>query len=467
MSEPRGSESVADGHRAPEPAVNVMYIDPHDLGEHLGCYGYAYGQSPNLDRLAGEGVRLSSFFATAPQCMASRSSALSGYFPEEVGVYCQNGPRPGALLMAEHFRRHGYATHLWNTLNIAMDPTDAGYEVARPMPQTAADIARVLGDQTDRPFFLHVGFGLVHRPFGQSFDPDLARRVAVPPVLPDTAATRADLASFYQNVRALDERVGLVLEGLEAAGLASSTLVVFTSDHGPALARHKHTLYDPGLRVAGLLRLPGVLPAGRVVDALTSNINTFPTVCELAGIPAPATRGVSMASLLRGDGGTGSGRIFAGVNYARRTQKLDYHPTRCVRTRRHKLIRNYVPEPFYLDSGWLARFEGSYDSIEAWPLFGQESPPVELYDLQADPWEMQNLAGRPEVADVQAQLEAALQSHLEETHDPVLQGPVPNPLGEPLKPQWAIEGGRYRLNYDRATEAGEDPFEAGTLRALS
>ncbi len=302
-----------------------------------------------------------------------------------------------------------------------------------------------------RPFFVHAGFGLVHRPFGAEFDPELAGRVEVPPVLPDCAETRRDLAAFYRNVRRLDERVGLLLAGLQAAGRAQNTLVVFTTDHGPAFARAKHTLYDPGLRIAAIFRLPDALAGGAVENGLRSNIGMLPTLCALTGLPAPAG--------LRGTGGTRE-HAFAAITWTRRTGQLSYHPTRCVRTARHKLIRNFTPDPFYLDSGWLARFGGDNERIASWPYFGRKRPPVELYDLEADPDETQDLADRPELREVQAAMQAALDAHLHAIGDPILDGPIPNPTGEPVKQQWVRQGDRYRLDFDPESEAGERPCPA-------
>ena len=373
----------------------------------------------------------------------------------------------------------------------------------------------------DRPFLLSVSFTQCHRPFGPRFDQQVATRVEVPPYLPDTEATRRDLATLAWQIRDLDRGVGLILAALDRAGLANDTLVVFTTEHGPAIARAKHTTYDSGLRTALLLRLPGVIPAGTVVDTMTSNVDLLPTLADLCGLPAiadtgatagaprratasrasagavtptaPATardatgtrrrdssdhasadspaareecgmpghataRGMSWAPRLTG-ADTGAVRAFAfsEFNWGRRSGAWYYTPSRVIRGPRYKLIRSYRRVPIYVDSGWLARYAGDHQTVERW--YAEPLPDVQLFDLHADPFELRNLAGDPDLATVEADLSARLDRHLHATADPILAGPVPNRAGEPDVPQWLPQpDGSFRLIADDPADPGEVSF---------
>ena len=152
------------------------------------------------------------------------------------------------------------------------------------------------------PFFLSVSFQHVHRPFGEDYDPDLADRIEVPGGLPDEPETRKDLATLCRKVEELDKHVGEILGALEEAGAAENTIVIFTTEHGIAMPRHKHTLYNGGIHTALLLRALGRLRPGLVYDDLLSNMDLLPTLLELAGLEAPPNiLGRSFLGLLEED----------------------------------------------------------------------------------------------------------------------------------------------------------------------
>ena len=304
---------------------NVVYIDCHDLGDWLGCYGRPWLDTPHLDALAAQGARFGEHIAAAPICMPSRAAIYTGLMPHELGVTGQEALllRDDAPPLAARFRAAGYRTVLCGRLMVLNDPAEMGFteqlEATREaQAATAAAFIEAQGSarrvQTSPaaertgapqihapsagtgtnahgancPFLVSASFTQCHRPFGDRYDPEVADRVEVPPYLPDTDATRRDLATLAWQIHDLDRRVGLILAALDRAGLANDTLVVFTTEHGPAIARAKHTTYDSGLRTALLLRLPGVIPAGTVVDSMTSNVDLLPTVTELCGLPAVA-----------------------------------------------------------------------------------------------------------------------------------------------------------------------------------
>ncbi len=493
---------------------NVVYIDCHDLGDWLGCYGRPWLDTPHLDALAAQGARFAEHIAAAPICMPSRTAIYTGLMPHELGVTGQESLLlgEGARPLAARFRDAGYRTALCGRLMVLNDAREMGFteqlEAGRD-EQAAAAVAFLAAQGSARedgaggaPFLLSVSFTECHRPFGDRYDAEVPDRVEVPPYLPDTGATRRDLATLAWQIRGLDRRVGQVLAALERAGLANDTLVVFTTEHGPAIARAKHTTYDSGLRTALLLRLPGAIPAGTVVDTMTSNVDLLPTLADLCGLPAPAAvhassgaphlaagpgatavppatrvagglsgrttsdhaaatpgaRGVSWAARVT-SGDTRAARPFAfsEFNWGRRSGAWYYTPSRVIRGPRYKLIRGYRRIPIYVDSGWLARYAGDRQTVERW--YAEPLPATGLFDLQEDPFELRNRAGDPAVADIESGLNRHLDEHLRATGDPIQAGPVANRAGEPDVPQWRRRpDGSFRLITDDPADPGEVSF---------
>ena len=442
---------------------NVVYIDCHDLGDWLGCYDRPWLETPHLDRLAAGGVRFTRHTATAPICMPSRASIFTGLMPHEVGVTGQEALEPTATCMAARFRDAGYRTVACGRLMILNDRRWVGFSeqlAADDDDKPAAAAALIATARSgSRPFFLSVSLQQCHRPFGARHDPALVERIAVPPYLPNTSATRRDLATLAWQIRELDARVGQVLSAIDAAGLRNSTLVAFTTEHGPAVARAKHTTYDSGLRTALLLRLPGVIGAGSTVEHLSSNVDLLPTLTDLCGLPAPAgIHGVSWASYLAGRGAAAPREwAFSEFNWGRRSGRWYYTPSRAVRGVRYKLLRSYRRVPIYVDNGWLARYAGDRATVERW--YGTPLPETQLFDLAADPYELHDLAGTPALTSVQAELEQCLDDHLRATADPILHGPVPNRAGEADVAQWQQQpDGSFSLASDDPVDPGEISF---------
>ena len=443
---------------------NVVYIDCHDLGDWLGCYGRPWLDTPHVDALAAGGARFAEHIAAAPICMPSRAAIYTGLMPHELGVTGQEALllRDDAPPLAARFRDAGYRTVLCGRPMVLNDPQEMGFteQLGTGREEQAATAAAFLegAGAGGAPFLLSVSFTQCHRPFGDRYDPAVADRIEVPPYLPDTDATRRDLATLAWQIHDLDRRVGLILAAIDRAGLANDTLVVFTTEHGPAIARAKHTTYDSGLRTALLLRLPGAIPAGTVVDTMTSNVDLVPTLADLCRLPAPATGGTSWAARLT-SGDTRAVRPFAfgEFNWGRRSGAWYYTPSRVVRGPRFKLIRGYRRIPIYVDSGWLARYAGDFETVERW--YAEPLPDTQLFDLQEDPFELRNRAGESALAAVQADLERRLDEHLRATRDPILSGPVANRAGEPDVPQWLQQpDGTFRLIRDDPADPGEVSF---------
>ena len=440
---------------------NIVYIDCHDLGEWLGCYGKPYLRTPNLDRLASEGAKFTQFIASAPICMPSRAGIYTGKMPHVAGVMGQEPLNDDQICMAERFRRGGYETVLAGSMMILNDPAWAGFETVladEPPEEAAANYILERGSGSGKPFFLSLSLPLVHRPFGNDFDPLLAERLEPPPPLPDLPAVRKDLAALCRQVEELDIKVSKVLDAVKEAGLEQTTLIVFTTEHGIATARAKHTLFDAGLKCALLVKYPPLIRAGKRYDSLLSNLDLLPTLLETANLPVPENlHGRSFLSLLEGQDNHIRQEAFSEHTWGRRTGRWYYTPMRSVRTERYKYIYNFTRQPSYIDNAWLARFNDPHDVADR--FFSSPTPEAQLYDLRRDPHELTNLAAHPEFAEVRDKLKERLFGFLEQTNDPILQGSIPNRENKPDVPEWAEtpEGG-FRLRDDEPIESGEHPF---------
>lgn len=413
------------------PRPNILYLHSHDTGRYVQPYGYAVS-TPNIQRLAEEGMLFRQAFCVAPTCSASRAALLTGQYAHSAGVtgLVHRGwrLRDYGQHLLHTLRRAGYHTVLGGLQHLHPDRTQLGYDqiIAPAQSTRVADVApaaaEFLRSQPQQPFFLDVGFFETHRKFPQAA-PDEARYVRPPAPLPDTPATRQDMADFITMARELDRGVGMVLDALDAAGLAENTLVIQTTDHGLAFPAMKCNLTDHGAGVLLIVRGPGGFSGGRVCDAMVSHLDIFPTLCELLAIePPPWLHGQSLLPLVRGEAEELHEAIFAEVTY-----HAAYEPQRAVRTRRYKYIRRYgertrpvlpncddgLSKTLWVEHGWRERTVAS----------------EQLYDLLFDPNESNNLASDAAYGPVLADLRQRLERWMEETDDPLRHGAPPAPAG--------------------------------------
>jgi N-sulfoglucosamine sulfohydrolase len=389
--------------------------------------------TPNIQRLADQGLLFRKAFCAAPTCSGSRSALLTGEYPHTNGMMG---------LAHRGFELHDYSDHIVHTLreagywsaligeqHLSRDPAVLGYDhvvdIATTHVEAVAPAAVELFASAPRaPWFLSVGFFETHREY---FEPTSVRDAlySLPPDnLPDTPETRRDMAAYKASARSLDQGVGSVLDALDEHGLADDTLVILTTDHGLAFPGAKGTLFDRGIGVLLIMRGPGGAHGGGVSDALVSQVDIFPTICELAGIAPPSRlQGRSLLPVMT--------RAVEEVNdavFAEMTYHAAYEPMRAVRTDRWKYIRRFgdrlrpvLPnvddspaKDVLLAEGWAER----------------ELPREALYDLHFDPVEAHNLVdARPDVAE---ELRERLDAWMRETEDPLLDGPVPAPPGAEL-----------------------------------
>jgi arylsulfatase A-like enzyme len=446
---------------------NVLLVHCHDLGRHLGCYDRGV-ETPNVDALADDGVLLENQFCTAPQCCPSRGSLMTGRYPHRNGLMGQvtwgwELPETETTL-PEHLAAAGYSTHLFGFQHVVQDD-ERIYGAVHTTNSRARHVADTFAADLDAmtedgPFFASLAFSEPHLtgdddpPYSYRFDgvPESAFErydaadVEPFPYLPDREPIREQRANLNGLVTyTVDEAVGRIRAALDEAGVTEETLLVFTTDHGLAVPRAKGTCYDPGLEVAFVARLPGVLDGGERHDALTSHVDVVPTVLDLLELPAPADLdGESLTPMLTGDAEGPRDSLFAEMTWHER-----YAPMRAVRTERYKYVRNFWKQQrVHLPADIFGSRAGREMREE---FYVTERPREELYDLENDPHEQENLAASrgafdpadapsgmfgvpgagpepdPEYADVLQRLRTRVREWMEATDDPLLDGPVTRP----------------------------------------
>ncbi len=414
-----------------EKPPNILYLHSHDTGRYVQPYGHPV-PTPNIQRLADQGVLFRNAFCAAPTCSASRACLLTG----------QYGHNNGMLGLAHRgwslndYREHlvhplhdaGYYSVLIGEQHIAKRPDIIGFDrvmkIATTHVSSVAPVAsEILAGPLPEPFFLSVGFFETHRDF---LDPPSLRDTlySLPPAnLPDAPETRKDMASYRASARSLDQGVGTVLGALDAAGLADNTLIIFTTDHGLAFPGSKATLFDRGLGVMLIMRGPDRFTGGRVIDALVSHIDVYPTLCELLGIERPGfLQGQSLLALVRGEADSVREEIFAEM-----TWHAAYEPQRAIRTDRWKYIRRFDDR----STPVLANCDDS-PSKSLLLSYGWAERPVareQLYDLVFDPNEADNLVEDAAHAHTLGGLRERLERWMRDTDDPLLHGHPQPPAG--------------------------------------
>jgi len=410
---------------------NIIYLHSHDTGRYVQPYGHQI-PTPNIQRLADQGLLFRQAFCAAPTCSGSRACLLTGQWAHVNGMtgLAHRGWKLNdyGRHVVHPLREAGYWSALIGEQHLSEDPTVLGYDHVVDVGTTrvhsiAPAALQLLRSRPREPFFLSIGFFETHREF---FEPSSVRDAlygAPPAHLPDTPETRSDMASFKASARSFDQGVGAVLHGLDELGLVDNTILVLTTDHGLPFPGAKATLSDRGLGVLLIIRGPGGFLGGHVTDALVSHVDIYPTLCELAGAPLPdGLAGTSLLPIARNEAPEIREELFAELTY-----HVAYDPQRAVRTKRYKYIEHFGERlepvlPNVDDSP-------SKDLLVAAGWGTRPRPREELYDLLMDPGEMRNLAGDPGLADVRRALSGRLRGWMAETADPLLDGPVPVPPG--------------------------------------
>ena len=426
------------------PNIVFLVSDDHSA-PFLRCYGYPDIKTPNIDKLAAEGILYRKAYTTAPQCVLSRAGLMTGRNTLDIQMTRFSAPLTADIpSYPELLRKAGYHTGILGR-NFHLDGN-------RRVPETVAilekygletfknrvDYLKVTGNSDsifaqynefldlapkDKPFFVQVGYSDPHRIFNaKTFEPD-PTKITVPELWPDTKLLREDFAAYLGEIQRLDFEVGKVLDDLKRRGLDKNTLVVFIGDNGGALLRGKGTLYNIGLNVPLIMRHPGLIKPGQVSNTLITGEDIAPTFLTVAGTEIPKTiTGKSLTPTFQQPTYEAHEYIFA-VRGAH-GQSLPYNTAdfdlgRTIFSKKYKLIYNalwqlpYYPVDFAAQPFWLQltqqHIEGKLDPKYDKLLFADRRKMFELYDEEQDPNEFNNLSGQPQVKEIEQQLKTKLQ----------------------------------------------------------
>ncbi|HEY2573113.1 MAG TPA: sulfatase, partial [Verrucomicrobiaceae bacterium] len=343
---------------ASKPNIVIFLSDDHGV-DFVGCYGNKSVHTPNMDALAGEGMRFTRAFAASPTCSPSRAVIFTGLYSKRNGTMGNHTDcRPGIQSLPTYLKALGYRV-------VAADKTDVrpqsvfDWEVLpATLPKNPAvnrryrseglDTTKVeeflashVTQQPDKPLCLLIGDNAPHVVWEPNRDFDPAS-LPLPPIIVDTPKTRTALANYYQDISTCDRHLGDVLASLKKHGLEKNTLFIYTSDQGPEWPHCKWTCYDTGLRVPFIVRWPGVVKSGATTNALISFTDLTPLLVDVAGGPPLAgLDGRSFKEVLGGKSDKHDDFIFASHTG---DGTMNVFPQRCVRDERWKLILNLKPE---------------------------------------------------------------------------------------------------------------------------
>jgi N-sulfoglucosamine sulfohydrolase len=422
-----GFVAIVPLHAQASPRPNFVFLMCEDISPHLGCYGDPVARTPNLDAFATKAARFTKAYSHAPVCAPSRSGLITGRYPTSIGSHHMRStllkPPP---LFTDHLRKAGYFV-AWP------GKTDFNFAV----PNRSFDSTKDWTKQTvpKSPCFLYLNNTVTHesqiRATPEQRKKNLARlkpeefhdptKMVVPPYYPDTPEVRRDIATYHDNITAMDYWVGDTLTWLAKNGFnASNTYIFFFGDHGWGMPRGKRWPYESGTRVPLLIAGPGIQP-GSVRDDLVCFLDLAPTVLSLAGVTVP--RELDGIPILGPDRKSRQ-HVFS----ARDRMDERYDRVRSVRDSRYRYIKNFHPElPYaqpiaYMDlmptmQVWRAwHREGKLNPVQR--AFMADTKPVEeLYNLDKDPYETHNLATSTEHQVKLKELRQVLEQWIEQTND--------------------------------------------------
>ena len=435
---------------------NILWIVSEDNSPLLGCYGDSFATSPNIDRLASEGVLYTNAFATAPVCAPSRNTLITGVYPPSLGTENMRStyPVPDFVhFFPRYLREAGYYTSNnakkdYNTID-----QDSTWN-------ESSKAATYLNRKDGQPFYAVFNIEISHESSLHTVIPNEKLRhnpkqVKPPPYHPDTPEMRHDWAQYYDKVEDMDTQVGKLLADLEKSGEANNTIVFYYSDHGGVLGRSKRFMYESGLHIPLVIRFPKkyahLAPGkpGTQTDRIVTFLDFAPTVLSLAGVKAPA--------YMQGKAFLGSHeaapRSYAYGFRGRMDERTDL--SRSVRDKKYRYIRNYMPHKIYgqyIEYLWrapsLRSWEAAYKSgklNETQRKFWETKPTEELFDIEADPNNVHNLAGDPAYKSVLEKLRKVNHNWLLTTKDV---GFVPEArieeISQKMSPYTYAQSGQYK-----------------------
>jgi N-sulfoglucosamine sulfohydrolase len=433
---------------------NIVLIIADDMAwNDSKPYGHPNIPTPNLERLAKEGMRFTNAFLTASSCSPSRSSIITGRYPHNTDAEELHWPLPASqTTFVELLKAQGYWAaaagkwHLGDAVRERFDeiretdtsgfqlPTGAAGQKGKFIETMEGEaqsgctewIPLLKARPKDKPFFLWLAALDPHRPYHEGISPTPTdpATVRLAPYHLDTPAVRTDYALYYDEIIRLDRYVGVVLDELDAQGIADNTLVLFISDNGRPFPRDKTSIYDSGIRTPWFIRWPKQIKPGTVTKNLVSSLDIATTFLALGGVENPGStfQGKNFLPMLKDPAAKIRKHVFAEQNWH------DYEAhARAVRDERFKFIRNSYPDLNLTPSADGVRSDTFQAMIKLHKTgkltkaqqvyFVKPRPTEELYDCIADPHEINNLAADPEHADKLNELSASLDAWIKRTDD--------------------------------------------------
>lgn len=437
------------------PSIILIVADDHGL-DALGCYGNPVIKTPNLDNLASRGVRFTNSFCTSASSSASRSVILTGLYNHATAHYghahdyhhfsTYDTVRSLPVILADK----GYVTGRIGKYHLAPDKVYSFQHILNANPRNTVEMAEncreFIRSSGKKPFFLYFCTDDPHRDspfksepwdkpnsFGNKaegypgvdavkYSPE---EVLVPRFLPDTPESRAELAEYYQSVSRIDQGIGRLIKILEESGKADNTVIIYISDNGIAFPGAKTTLYDPGMRVPCIITAPEMKRKGGVCNAMITWTDLTPTILDFAGAYDSPGRfhGRSFRSVLDTENPAGWDEIYASHTFHEVTM---YYPMRVVMNREYKLIWNIawrLDYPFASDLWDSPTYQGVIK--RGLKQYGKRSlenyifrPEFELYNIVADPDEINNLASDKKYESVLNDLKQKIKDFQLRTRDP-------------------------------------------------
>ncbi|MBI1373701.1 MAG: sulfatase-like hydrolase/transferase [Phycisphaera sp.] len=409
---------------------NVIIFIGDDVGvDEIGAYGHPHIRTPNIDRLASQGVRFDRAFLTCSSCSPSRCSTLTGRYPHSTHAGELHLPLPkDQVLLTTPLREAGYWTMAIGKWHLGNEVKDQVDDIRDVRPEGMGDLwVKALRERPkDKPFFMWAAHHDSHRPYGPKdavTPPHTHADIVVPPYLPDTPVVREDLRMYYDEISRFDEHIGMALAELERQGVADNTFILVMSDNGRPFPRCKTTVYDSGVRTPFIVKWPGVIKPGTVSTSLISTVDIAPTVLAIAGLkPLESFQGVSLMPVLHDP--TATVRQYAHSEH----NWHDYAALeRGIRSARFTYIHNWrtdLPGTPPADAVTSTTFREMLKLKEAGKLTPEQmsifvAPRVEeeLYDTAADPHALKNLAADPAYADVMKAMRDEMRIWREGTDD--------------------------------------------------
>ncbi len=426
------SPARAENFEAIKP--NIIWLVTEDTSPYIAAYGDSTAHTPNLDRLAKEGVRYTNVYDISGVCAPSRSALITGMYPTYLGtnhMRTQNAfpeiniPKysvvlpPEVKMFSELMRKGGYYCTNNGKDDYQFEAVKAGWDQNNKT-------AHYKNRPTGKPFFAVFNFNVTHESqiWQKKNDPLLVdpEKVPLPAYYPESPVIRKDVARMYSNIMEMDKQIGVMLQELEANGLLDSTIIVWYSDNGGPLPRGKREIYNSGLLVPMLIRFPNKQFAGTVDDQLISFVDFAPTTLSFAGIKIPEyMQGQAFAGAQKSD----PRKYFYA---ARDRMDANYDMVRAAGDGRYKYHKNFQPEKPYMQNityrlqmdmmKELMRLneQGALNDIQKlW--FRKTKDAEELYDTKTDPYELNNIAKDPANASVLSKLRTELTKWMEQMDD--------------------------------------------------